>query len=158
MPPLQDSHLASVQRHRSKAHASAAYAQKKWLRQQRAAASPAKPQPRPRLRPRSALPEYTPHRRDARKSLAEVEKRRDIKHHAGLPSKTCRNCCARNYASLCYTKDPERFWRCDGGSTMLPPLGDCPELLKALLTETIVTSNGRIKRSSRSESFRTSIC
>jgi hypothetical protein len=40
---------------------------------------------------------------------------------------------------------------------VLPSLGPYPDLLKALLTETILTSGGNIKRSPRSESFHTMI-
>jgi hypothetical protein len=81
----------------------------------------------------------------------------DIKQDAGLPEEICRSCGAANYACLSYHHDRKRFWCCDGGTTVLPPLGDYPELLKALLTETVPTSNGRIKRSPRSESFHSMI-
>jgi hypothetical protein len=90
-----------------------------------------------------ALPSY----KDARKPLPEVERRGDIRHNAGLPDQTCDHCGASNYARLSYDKDPKRFWCCDGGSTELPLLGDYPDLLKALLTETVPTSTGRLKRS-----------
>jgi hypothetical protein len=70
-----------------------------------------------------------------------------------LPNKICANCGAINYACLSFKKDPKRFWCCHGGSTVLPSLGNYPELLKALLTETVPTSNGGIKRSPRSKAF-----
>ena len=132
------------QRHRS-ALPSERYAQKRWYRQQRAAAATA------------SLSEYAPRRRDARKPLSEVQERGDIKHNAGLPSRICTSCGAINYACLSYTAGPERFWCCDGGSTVLPPLGDYPEPLKALLTETAPTSEGGIKRSPRSMAFHSMI-
>ena len=146
MLPFQDGHLASVQRRRSKAQAFAAYARTKWLRRQRAAASPV-----------LSKYKYTPRHRDARKPLSEVQERGDIRHDAGLPSKTCTNCGAVNYACLSYAADPERFWCCDGGSTVLPPLGDYPALLKALLTETALTNASGVKRSPRSVAFHSRI-
>lgn len=135
------------------AQASAAYryARKKWLRQQRVAAAAAAPRPWP------SLSEYAPGHRHTQKPLSEVQERGDIKHDAGLPNKTCRNCGAANYACLSYAADPERFWCCDGGSTVLPPLDDYPELLQALLTETAPTTDDGLKRSSRSTAFHSKI-
>jgi hypothetical protein len=120
------------------------YARQRWSRQQRAAAA-------------TAAAEYAPRLRDARKPLSEVQERGYVKHDAGLPSKTCRKCGAINYACLSYAADPERFWCCDGGSTVLPPLGDYPELLKALLTETTPTRDGGVRRSPRSMAFHSQI-
>src|SRR5436305_15234268 len=75
-------------------------------------------------------------RGDARKPLAEIERRGNIKHDAGLPSKICTNCGAINYACLSY---------------------DYPDPFKVLLTETVPTSNGSIKRSSQHEAFHSQI-
>ena len=94
---------------------------------------------------------------DTRKPLAEIERCGNIKHDVVLPSKICTNCGVINYACLSYEKDPERFWCCDGGSTILPLLEDYPDLFKVLLTETVPTSNGGIKRSPRSEAFHSQI-
>lgn len=82
-----------------------------------------------------------------------VESEGIIKHDAGLPAKICRNCGARNYACLSYGQNRKRFRCYDGGSTVLPTLEDYPELLRVLLTETVVMRRGGIKRSPRSESF-----
>jgi len=94
---------------------------------------------------------------DARRPLAEVENRGSIKHNAGLPEETCKKCGATNYACFSYQKDPNRFWCCNGGSTVLPVLEDYPDLLKALLTETVPTNTGQLKRSARSAAFHSMI-
>ena len=104
-----------------------------------------------------SAPRWIAPRGDARKPLAEVENRGSIKHNAGIPEKPCTHCGAINYACFSYQNDPKRFWCCDGGSTVLPVLEDYPDLLKALLTETVPTSTGRLKRSPRSEAFHSSI-
>lgn len=56
-------------------------------------------------------------------------------------------------AELLTTLASKRFWCCNGGSTVLPPLSDYPKLLKALLTETALTRDSCIKRSPRSTAF-----
>jgi hypothetical protein len=74
-----------------------------------------------------------------------------------LPCKIYTTYRAANYACLLYAADPERFWCCNGGLTVLLPLGDYLELLKALLTETAPTRDSGVKRSPRSIAFHSKI-
>jgi hypothetical protein len=107
----------TVQQHHRPALPSERYARKRWRRQQRAAAAA------------TAAAEYVLRRCNAQKPLSKVQERGYIEHNARLPSKIYKSCRATNYACLSYAADLERFWCCNGGSTVLPLLGDYPELL-----------------------------
>jgi hypothetical protein len=145
-------------RTRTAAQASAKYARKKWRRQRRATAAAAATAAtaralEPQLLPQPALSRYTLRRRNAQKPLSEVQERGHIEHDAGLPCKIYTTYRAANYTCLSYAADLERFWCCNGSSTVLLPLGDYLKLLKALLTETAPTRDSGVKQSPRSVAF-----